>query len=441
MAFPSKAELHRTINFGIADLKNNMFLKFEEFNESENFGHELPSIWMRVTNLPRVFRKYNILWAIGSLFGATQKVDLITSRKHRVGRFQVGVLNVDLVPTQMDVVIGDRYLELEFVIEKEPARDQAPKHLRDELDVELDSQPKDGDNNGVDKAPISQANDSKEVSNKEVVSGGTSETTQPLVEDGHTFDMDEDDLLEETETSTKTSLPDNSGRALSSPVDTPLGDASGTQGASKEVQTEETQAETAMPAALGQPRTPPLGPLLDRALERASQGAAGSLTPQRRSSRAAATVDEDSVKKAAKLTAKRNLEEPTGTLSQNSLFTLTDSMMSDNLRSLGIDLGDNDDTCYRSISLIKTNEAYHSLLIPPQKDLNIDTEVNDIESDVDVSDLNIVCGVDGLDVVGDYSDDVSAHSQAAGLHTTNHHKKGKHAKKKGLHSSKELISQ
>ena len=431
MAFPSKAELRRTINFGTADLKNNMFLKFEEFNESENFGHELPSIWMRVTNLPRVFRKYNILWAIGSLFGATQKVDLITSRKHRVGRFQVGVLNVDLVPTQMDVVIGDRYLELEFVIEKEPARDQAPKHLRDELDVELDSQPKDGDNNGVDKAPISQANDNKEVSNKEVVSGGTSETTQPLVEDGHTFDMDEDDLLEETETSTKTSLPDNSGRALSSPVDTPLGDASGTQGASKEVQTEETQAETAMPAALGQPRTPPLGPLLDRALERASQGAVGSLTPQRRSSRAAATVDEDSVKKAAKLTAKRNLEEPTGTLSQNSLFTLTDSMMSDNLISLGIDLGDNDDTCYRSISLIKTNEAYHSLLIPPQKDLNIDTEVNDIESDVDVSDLNIVCGVDGLDVVGDYSDDVSAHSQAAGLHTTNHHKKGKHAKKKG----------
>ena len=167
----------------------------------------------------------------------------------------------------------------------------------------------------------------------------------------------------------------------------------------------------------------------------------GSLTPQQRSSRAAATVDEDSVKKAAKLTAKRNLEEPSGTLSQNSLLTLTDSMMSDNLRSLGIDLGDNDDTCYRSISLIKTNEAYHSLLIPPQKDLNIDTEVNDIESDVDVSDLNIVCGVDGLDVVGDYSDDVSAHSQAAGLHTTNHHKKGKHAKKKGLHSSKELISQ
>ena len=48
--------------------------------------------------------------------------------------------------------------------------------------------------------------------------------------------------------------------------------------------------------------------------------------------------------------------------------------------------------------------------------------------------------VDGLDVVGDYSNNV-ANSQAAGLHTTNHHKKGKHAKKKDLHSSKELISQ
>jgi len=53
---------------------------------------------------------------------------------------------------------------------------------------------------------------------------------------------------------------------------------------------------------------PPLGPLVDKALEKASQGAVGTST-QRKSSRAAATADEDSVEKAAKLAAKK---EPRG---------------------------------------------------------------------------------------------------------------------------------
>ena len=53
-----------------------MSLNFEEYEE-ENFGHELPTVWMRITNLPRVLRKYyEVLWAIGSMFGATQKVDM-----------------------------------------------------------------------------------------------------------------------------------------------------------------------------------------------------------------------------------------------------------------------------------------------------------------------------------------------------------------------------
>ena len=144
-----------------------------------------------------------------------------------------------------------------------------------------------------------------------MVSGGTSE---PLVEDGHIFDMEEDDLLEETETCAKTPLLDNSGEALSSPMGTPLCIASEALEVSKEVQIEESQRETATATVLDQLHTPPLGPLLDKALEKASQGAAGTSTPQRRSSRAAATADEDSVEKAVKLAAKRNLEQTSGTL-------------------------------------------------------------------------------------------------------------------------------
>ena len=166
-----------------------------------------------------------------------------------------------------------------------------------------------------------------------MVSGGTSE---PLVEDGHMFDMEEDDLLEETETGAKTPLLDNSGEALSSPMGTPLCIASEALEVSKEVQIEESQRETATATVLDQLRTPPLGPLLDKALEKASQGAAGTSTPQRRSSRAAATADEDSVEKAAKLAAKRNLEETSVAVQRNILDPVLDAAAKRREKTAGV---------------------------------------------------------------------------------------------------------
>ena len=150
------------------------------------------------------------------------------------------------------------------------------------------------------------------------------------------------------------------------------------------------------------------------------------------------------MEKAVKLAAKRNLEQTSGTLSQNSVLMFSDSMINNNLRCLGINLGKNDEARDRFINLIKTSEVNGSILISHQKDHSLDNEGNEIESDVDISDLNVFCGVEGVDVVGDYSDDVSVHSQAAPHHTTEHQKKCKHAqkrKKKGLYISKEFISQ
>jgi len=54
------------------------------------------------------------------------------------------------------------------------------------------------------------------------------------------------------------------------------------------------------------------------------------------------------------------------------------------------------------------------------------------------------CGVEGVDVVGDYSDDVSVHSQAAPITLLNIKKNAsmpKKEKKGGLYISKEFISQ
>lgn len=100
-SFPSKAELKRTVNFGSADLKDGKVLKFDWYEEEEYFGHEIPSIWMRVTNLPRQLRTYEVLGALGTMFGATQRVDMMTTRKNTFGRFKVAVLNPTILPTQI----------------------------------------------------------------------------------------------------------------------------------------------------------------------------------------------------------------------------------------------------------------------------------------------------------------------------------------------------
>jgi len=74
-------------------------------------------VWMRVLNLTKVLRTYEVLWAVGTMFGATQKVDMITTRKNKFGRFKVAVLNPAIVPTRMDCVIGTLFFELQFEIE------------------------------------------------------------------------------------------------------------------------------------------------------------------------------------------------------------------------------------------------------------------------------------------------------------------------------------
>jgi hypothetical protein len=50
--FPNRTELLRQTYLVSANLPNGISLKFEEFFEEEdNFGYPLPTVWMRVLNL------------------------------------------------------------------------------------------------------------------------------------------------------------------------------------------------------------------------------------------------------------------------------------------------------------------------------------------------------------------------------------------------------
>jgi hypothetical protein len=58
------------------------------------------------------------LWPLGSMLGATQTVDMVTSLKQNYGKVEVTVLNVDLIPNMIDtVVIGDKQFSLPIQVE------------------------------------------------------------------------------------------------------------------------------------------------------------------------------------------------------------------------------------------------------------------------------------------------------------------------------------
>ena len=88
----------------------------EEWQEKEGFL--LPKVWVRVRDIRKPLREFLILWAVGSLLGSTQTVDMESTRKSDYGRILVAVLDPKLIPRKLDVVIGDHYFDLEFKVEK-----------------------------------------------------------------------------------------------------------------------------------------------------------------------------------------------------------------------------------------------------------------------------------------------------------------------------------
>jgi hypothetical protein len=120
--FPSKMELQRAIAFGGAMAKGEKIPKgvritFDVWQEKE-VGFLLPKVWVRVFGLRKELREFLELWAVGTMLGSTQTVDMEETRKNNYGRVQIAVLNPALIPAHLDVVIADHYFELEFEVER-----------------------------------------------------------------------------------------------------------------------------------------------------------------------------------------------------------------------------------------------------------------------------------------------------------------------------------
>lgn len=71
--FPSEAELQRMVLWGpvvARGAKGTMEIK--EKKESEVWKYEIPKAWIQFRGLPKELKEFPIIWAIGSIFGATR---------------------------------------------------------------------------------------------------------------------------------------------------------------------------------------------------------------------------------------------------------------------------------------------------------------------------------------------------------------------------------
>lgn len=175
---------------------------------------------------------------------------------------------------------------------------------------------------------------------------------------------------------------------------------------------------------------PPLGPFLTRALEeiRKSENATSMeqngvssprlaskmgilVTPKRRSSRRASTTDEDSTERAARLVAKRNLEEQDGMSFKNSFLSFNDKHLADNVKNVGISMGAEPSVINSSVQLIKDVEKnrFKYPTVQTCQDSHPDVDLENEETEVDLAALTNICGEFVDEVVHDDNDDYSNH--------------------------------
>jgi hypothetical protein len=116
--FPSKAELGRMVEWGVVHTKfQNAKLQIEERMLDHEVKYILPKVWIQFTGLPLHLRDYLVIWTVGSILGVTKDVDMSFTKKFELCHMHVMVINPNLIPRFVNVVIGEGLYELQFRVE------------------------------------------------------------------------------------------------------------------------------------------------------------------------------------------------------------------------------------------------------------------------------------------------------------------------------------
>jgi hypothetical protein len=99
---------------------HNAKLRIEERMVDNEVRYVLPKVWVQFTRLSLHLRDYLIILAVGAILGISKDVDMVFTRKFDICRLQVLVMNPNLIPHAVNVVIGDKLYELKFRVEQNP---------------------------------------------------------------------------------------------------------------------------------------------------------------------------------------------------------------------------------------------------------------------------------------------------------------------------------
>jgi hypothetical protein len=144
--FPSKGEMKRMIEWGMVHTKDRKVARIiEELDGGSTVKQVMRKVWVQMSRLPSELRDFLTIWAVGTILGVTKDVDMIFTRQFNKARMQVLVLDLALIATSVDVVIGDNVYELHFEVEPDEMSENSRL-----LDMEDDSDDIDGMDEGDD---------------------------------------------------------------------------------------------------------------------------------------------------------------------------------------------------------------------------------------------------------------------------------------------------
>uniref|UniRef100_A0A804NA67 DUF4283 domain-containing protein n=1 Tax=Zea mays TaxID=4577 RepID=A0A804NA67_MAIZE len=117
--FPCRVELQRMIAMKyVHTLGGEGILVIQEVNQTIEPIAYLQKVWVNVYGVPFEIRSFLPLWAVGSILGATQKVDMRYTRKMGVVRILVAVTSVNHIPESTEIVVGEGLYEIFFKVDK-----------------------------------------------------------------------------------------------------------------------------------------------------------------------------------------------------------------------------------------------------------------------------------------------------------------------------------
>ena len=79
--------------------------------------YELEEVWVHITRVPHAYRNYLVFWALGTVIGTTQEVDMYTYRKMGIIRVKVGILDKSQLPLTTDLVFGTEGYHITYTLE------------------------------------------------------------------------------------------------------------------------------------------------------------------------------------------------------------------------------------------------------------------------------------------------------------------------------------